>query len=68
VSPEALASVEAYNPATNRWTPVASMSVKRQDLGVGVLGGKLYAVGGFNLEDGYLASVEVYNPANDSWN
>ena len=45
------------------------MSLGRKDLGVGVLGGMLYAVGGFNIDSpkSYLASVEVFQPANNSW-
>ena len=35
-----------YDPQTNRWTKVASMSTRRLGVGVAVLGGYLYAVGG----------------------
>ena len=48
------------------------MSVTRFNMGVGVLGGMIYAVGGQNgdappLANGTLASVEKYNPAANSW-
>ena len=35
-----------YDPRTNRWTKVASMSTRRLGVAVAVLGGYLYAVGG----------------------
>jgi len=51
------------------------MDISRQGLGVAALGGKLYAVGGFNPVPGlsaawWLKSVEVYDPMDPSggWN
>ena len=44
----ALSSVEAYDPATKTWSAVASMMTARYGLAVGVLGGSLYAVGGWS--------------------
>ena len=35
-----------YDPQTNRWSKVASMSTRRLGVGVAVLAGYLYAVGG----------------------
>lgn len=35
-----------YSPQTNRWSKVASMSTRRLGVGVAVLCGCLYAVGG----------------------
>ena len=56
-----LATVEAYNPATNSWALVAPMSAEREHLGVCALGGLLYAVGGSDHNSG-LATVEAYAP------
>ena len=39
-------SVERYDPSVNQWTAVVSMTTKRGFVGVGVLDGSLYAVGG----------------------
>ena len=70
-APAPLASVEAFHPANDSWALVAPMTVDRVGLGVGVLGGLLYAVGGQNdvgpqgLQ--VLDSVEVYNPATNTW-
>jgi len=35
-----------YDPQTNRWARAASMSTRRLGVGVAVLNGYLYAVGG----------------------
>lgn len=37
---------DRYDPQLNKWTKVASMSTRRLGVGVAVLGGYLYAVGG----------------------
>lgn len=39
-------SFDRYDPQLNKWTKVASMSTRRLGVGVAVLGGYLYAVGG----------------------
>ena len=46
------------------WTAVASMSTGRNGLGVGVLEGKLYALGGTDGSS-RLSSVQAYDPATD---
>ncbi|NXN96966.1 KEAP1 protein, partial [Rhinopomastus cyanomelas] len=40
------AAIDCYNPMTNRWSPCAPMSVPRNRIGVGVIDGLIYAVGG----------------------
>ena len=45
---------------------MAPLAEARYDLAVGVLDGKLYAVGGF-CDDGFLSSVERYDPATNAW-
>ena len=48
---------------SQEWRPIASMSTRRSSVGVGVLGGLIYAVGGYDGNSRQcLASVEVYNP------
>ena len=48
------------------------MSTARQDFGVGVIGGSMYAIGGGNMQMGYygsaLSSVELYSAATNRWN
>jgi N-acetylneuraminic acid mutarotase len=53
------ATVTAYDPATDTWTTNTPMPTARGNLGVGVVNGVLYAIGGWN-ENGVLATVEAY--------
>ncbi len=53
---------ERYDPVTNTWETLASMSVARRGVACSVLNGKLYVIGGKDL-----ASVEVYDPSTASW-
>jgi len=43
------------------------MSTARQDLGVGVINGFLYAVGGDGADGNALSSMEVYDPSFNEW-
>lgn len=45
------------------------MASRRSSVGVGVLGGLLYAVGGYDGASRHcLSSVECYNPVKKEWN
>ena len=59
-------SVETYCHLQDQWKEATGMIVRRQQLGVGVLDGKVYAVGG---SDGSLrlSSVECFDPATNFW-
>ena len=59
-------SVETYNFLENKWKESTGMIVRRQQLGVGVLDSKVYAVGG---SDGSLrlSSVECFDPSTNFW-
>ena len=49
---------------------LAQAAGERDEVPVGavvVLDGKLYAMGGYNDDDGILSSVERYDPALDAW-
>jgi N-acetylneuraminic acid mutarotase len=63
--------MERYDPQTGGWTPLASMSTARFSPGAGVIGSKLYVVGGFNSDSAgntqILNSLEIYDPQTDSW-
>ncbi|WP_340375361.1 hypothetical protein U5640_09515 [Streptomyces sp. SS7] len=68
----ALATVEAFNPATRTWTTVASLRRARQNLGATAApcpgtqtGTCVYAVGGFDSD--YSDTVESYNPVTRAW-
>jgi hypothetical protein len=53
---------ERYDPSTNTWETLNSMSVARVGLASAVLNGKLYAIGGEGL-----SSVEVFDQNTGSW-
>jgi len=61
-----LKSVECYDPSLDTWIPVAEMRACRSDVGVGVMDGVLYAVGGRD-GDRCLSSVEAYKPSTGVW-
>lgn len=66
-APKAIRDVEAYQvEGAGRWRAAAELPTRRCRAGVAALGGKVYAVGGFN---GTLRvrSVDVYDVASDSW-
>ncbi|KAG8436686.1 hypothetical protein GDO86_007685 [Hymenochirus boettgeri] len=66
VEGDAISSVERYDPQTNEWRMVASMSKRRCGVGVSVLDDLLYAVGGHDGSS-YLNSVERYDPKTNQW-
>ncbi|GFG32453.1 hypothetical protein Cfor_04302 [Coptotermes formosanus] len=59
-------SVERYDPKTDTWTQVASLSVGRDAIGVCLLGDRLIAVGGYDGQH-YLRLVEAYDTQNNEW-
>src|SRR5262249_44519741 len=65
---------ESYDPATNKWETHKAMPTPRNHPAIGVVGGKIYVIGGritANNIGGFTAAnvdvVEEYNPATDSW-
>ena len=53
---------------TNQWSNIASMSTRRSSVGVAILNGCLYAVGGYDgVARQCLNSVERYDPVADEW-
>jgi N-acetylneuraminic acid mutarotase len=65
---------ESYDPASNRWETHKPMPTPRNHAAIGVVGGKIYLIGGriaANNIGGFTAEnvdvVEEYNPATDSW-
>uniref|UniRef100_A0A673K385 Kelch-like protein 28 n=1 Tax=Sinocyclocheilus rhinocerous TaxID=307959 RepID=A0A673K385_9TELE len=59
-------SVERWDPDSNTWASVERMAECRSTLGVVVLAGKLYALGGYDGQY-YLQSVEKYGPKLKEW-
>jgi N-acetylneuraminic acid mutarotase len=64
-----LSAVESYDPFTNAWTASnlhTGMPTARYALGMGAIGGLLYAVGGSN-NSGLIGALEAYDATTDSW-
>jgi N-acetylneuraminic acid mutarotase len=68
----ALDTVEEYDPAANSWRGRSPMPTARNHAGVGVVGGKIYVIGG-RLGAAFISVasntdvVEEYDPATDQW-
>ena len=69
-----LKRVEMYDPQTDTWVRKQDMSRRRATFGIGVVAGKIYAIGGTvhpgdrKPEDPRRVDlVEVYNPTTDTW-
>lgn len=58
--------VEQYDPSSDTWTTTTSMIEHRSSVGVGVLDGLLYAVGGYNGQT-TVNTVERYHPRTEEW-
>lgn len=62
------ATAELYSPATNTWTPAASMSAVRfAHAAVRLQNGKVLVTGGDDALEHAQASAELYDPATDTW-
>ena len=55
-----LSSAERYNPNTNTWSPIVAMMSRRSGVGLAVVNGQLYAVGGFDGTT-YLKTIETFD-------
>ena len=64
-------ALEEYDPAMDRWTAKASMPVGLHHVGIGVVGGRLYVIGGYKQSGlsvwGPVATVYAYDPATNAW-
>ncbi|TRY83553.1 hypothetical protein DNTS_016263 [Danionella cerebrum] len=59
-------TVERWDPDSNSWSSLERMSECRSTLGVVVLAGEIYALGGYDGQY-YLQSVEKYQPKLKEW-
>lgn len=66
VSGDSLNVVEVFDPVGNFWERCQPMKTSRSRVGVAVVNGLLYAIGGYDGQS-RLSTVEVYNPETDSW-
>ncbi|XP_068197424.1 kelch-like protein 18 [Antennarius striatus] len=65
-SGDSLNVVEVFDPVGNFWERCQPMRTARSRVGVAVVNGLLYAIGGYDGQS-RLSTVEVYNPETDSW-
>lgn len=63
---DSMSTVEVYDPHLYRWRIAEAMSMMRSRVGVAVMDGKLYAIGGYNGID-RLNMVEVYDSKMKYW-
>lgn len=61
-----LRCAEFYDPLTNVWTNISSMSRPRSNPSVVTLNGNIYAIGGLENQK-LLSSAEKYDSATNSW-
>lgn len=63
-------AVEVYDPNTNQWETRASLPTARRYLTAAVLGGRIYAIGGYDGGPRLfnpLAITEIYDPTTNTW-
>lgn len=62
-----LASVLAYDPATDTWEYKAPMSKEKSAMGIAVHNDKIYVFSGAEGFGPFVSIVEEYDPATDTW-
>ncbi|XP_035287165.1 kelch-like protein 31 [Anguilla anguilla] len=62
----AVNTLSRYDPRFNTWIHLSSMRQRRTHFSLVPSGGRLYAIGGRNVE-GLLATTESYVPSSNSW-
>jgi hypothetical protein len=60
-----LSTLPLVRAAEDSWTSLEPMPTARSGLGVAVVDGKIYAIGGWNGD--YLGTNEMYDPETDTW-
>src|SRR5215216_3206989 len=54
-------------PGPGQWSARADIPTPRSEVGVAVLDGTVYVLGGFGGSDGRSRANEAYDPATDRW-
>jgi len=58
----AVATVEAYNPATDAWSTVTPLPFRVWGASAAAINGTMYVIGGFDVNNATIGSVEVFTP------
>ena len=61
-----LPNIAAVRATEDSWTTLEPLPTIRRDLGVAVVNGKIYAIGGRN-DGNYLSTNEEYDPETNTW-
>jgi N-acetylneuraminic acid mutarotase len=64
---EPVAWLSIYDTGTDKWQDAAPMKVARDHAYVGVIGGKLYLVGGRDRPKYDIVAIEEFDPATGKW-
>ena len=67
VDSQTFSTMEAYDPATNTWTPKRDMPTPRGYPSTSVVDGIIYAIGGGSDTESPLSTVEAYDPVTNTW-
>jgi N-acetylneuraminic acid mutarotase len=61
--------VDAYDPATNKWSKVASLPQPRSHMSAStlVVDGRIVVIGGSTTSFEALSSIVNYNPSTNQW-
>lgn len=61
-------SAECYNPLTDQWAEISSMSDVRRSAAAVAVGGKILVVGGFvDMSVAIIESCEIFDPSVNQW-
>ena len=62
-----LAQAEVYDPKADVWQPLPSMPTARNNLAAAAVAGKVYAIGGQDIDGDRCVAVEAYDPLAGAW-
>ncbi|MDP5275283.1 cadherin-like beta sandwich domain-containing protein [Chengkuizengella axinellae] len=54
-------------PDTNPWKEISTLPTPRASVSIVELDGKIYVIGGYEINGNYLSTVEVYDPSLNEW-
>lgn len=71
MSPAITPALDAYDPASDRWSSKAPLPIGLHHAGIGVVEGRLYVIGGYSRSmfsvRNPVATVYAYDPVRNTW-